>query len=61
VDRIDGLTAYPWWHATRAELLHRLDRSVDAAAAYASALALDMSEPQRAHLRRRADAVGPPT
>ncbi len=24
VDVIDGLTGYPWWHATRAELLHRL-------------------------------------
>ena len=24
VNAIDGLTGYPWWHATRAELLHRL-------------------------------------
>ena len=23
VDAIDGLAGYPWWHATRAELLQR--------------------------------------
>jgi RNA polymerase sigma factor (sigma-70 family) len=61
VDAIDGLAAYPWWHATRAELLHRLGRSADAALAYERALALEMSEPQREHLRRRAAAVSAPT
>jgi RNA polymerase sigma-70 factor (ECF subfamily) len=53
VDDIGDLTGYPWWHATRAELLHRLDRSAEARAAYEQALALGMNAPQAARLRRR--------
>jgi RNA polymerase sigma factor (sigma-70 family) len=53
IDEIGDLAAYPWWHATRAELLHRTGRTQAARAAYERALALGMSEPQLAHLRRR--------
>ena len=53
VDAIEGVTGYPWWHATRAELLRRLDRPAEAAEAYDRALALDLSAPQADHLRRR--------
>ncbi|MFR9778224.1 RNA polymerase sigma factor [Micromonospora sp. MS34] len=52
-EAVDGLAGYPWWHATRAELLRRLDRPAEAAAAYDRALALDLSGPQADHLRRR--------
>jgi RNA polymerase sigma-70 factor (ECF subfamily) len=53
VDAIDDLRGYPWWHATRAELLHRLGDGEAARAAYERALELTMSEPQAEHLRRR--------
>ena len=53
VDALDGLAGYPWWHATRAELLRRLDRVAQARAAYEQALALDLNGPQAGHLRRR--------
>ncbi|MFF5171947.1 RNA polymerase sigma factor [Micromonospora sp. NPDC000089] len=53
VDALPGLQAYPWWHATRAELLRRLDHPVEAAAAYDRALALGVNGPQADHLRRR--------
>jgi RNA polymerase sigma-70 factor (ECF subfamily) len=59
VEAIGDLAGYPWWHATRAELLRRLDRTAEARAAYERALALGMSEPQAEHLRRRlADLPG---
>ena len=38
VEAIDGLAGYPWWHATRAELLHRLGQPAAARAAYRRAL-----------------------
>jgi RNA polymerase sigma factor (sigma-70 family) len=53
VDAVGGLAAYPWWHGTRAELLHRLGRAEESRAAYDRALALGMNEPQLEHLRRR--------
>ncbi|MDQ7909562.1 sigma-70 family RNA polymerase sigma factor [Phytohabitans sp. ZYX-F-186] len=53
VDAIGGLDGYPWWHATRAELLHRGGRPDEARAAYERAIGLGLSEPQLAHLRRR--------
>jgi RNA polymerase sigma factor (sigma-70 family) len=53
VEAIEGLETYPWWHATRAELLRALDRTAESRAAYEKALALGMSEPQTDHLRRR--------
>jgi len=57
VDAIDTLDGYPYWHATRAELLHRLGRTAAARDAYGRALALGMSEPQLDHLRRRLAAL----
>jgi RNA polymerase sigma-70 factor (ECF subfamily) len=59
VDAIDGLDGYPWWHATRAELLHRLGRAADARVAYERALALGMGDPQAGHLRRRMSRLPP--
>ncbi|HEX5407514.1 MAG TPA: sigma-70 family RNA polymerase sigma factor [Pseudonocardiaceae bacterium] len=53
VDGIDGLDSYPWWHATRGELLHRTGGVSAARAAYQRALALGMSGPQAEHLRGR--------
>jgi RNA polymerase sigma-70 factor (ECF subfamily) len=53
VDQLDNLDGYPWWHATRAELLHRLGRTEPARDAYRRAITLGMSEPLTAHLRRR--------
>ncbi|MFD4195807.1 RNA polymerase sigma factor [Amycolatopsis thermoflava] len=58
VDAIPGLTSYLWWHATRAELLHRLGAAAEARTAYRQALALGMSEPQAAHLRLRLAELG---
>src|SRR5262249_3540707 len=40
VDGLSGLEEYHLWHSTRAELLHRLDRDDEAAAAYSRALEL---------------------
>ncbi|GAA4447166.1 RNA polymerase sigma factor [Phytohabitans houttuyneae] len=53
VDGIDGLGGYPWWHATRAELLRRDGRAGEAKGAYERAIALGLSAPQMEHLRRR--------
>jgi RNA polymerase sigma factor (sigma-70 family) len=53
VEAITDLDAYPWWHATRGELLHRAGRPEAARAAYERALTLGMSEPQVEHLRGR--------
>jgi RNA polymerase sigma factor (sigma-70 family) len=58
VDAIDGLAAYPWWHATRAELLRRLGETDAARDAYDRALALELSRPQAEHLRRRLAELG---
>jgi RNA polymerase sigma-70 factor (ECF subfamily) len=52
VDLID-LGQYHYLHATRAELLRRLDRADDARAAYEQALALVHSDPERRFLERR--------
>ncbi len=53
VDGIEGLDQYPWWHATRAELLHRTGEHDPARVAYLRALEVGMSGPQAEHLRRR--------
>ena len=50
-DAIDGLDDYYLLHATRADLLRRLDRSAEALAAYDRALALAPSEVERDFLR----------
>jgi RNA polymerase sigma-70 factor (ECF subfamily) len=52
VERLD-LDQYHYLHATRAELLRRLDRVEDARAAYDRALELVHSEPERRFLQRR--------
>ncbi|HMC06923.1 MAG TPA: sigma-70 family RNA polymerase sigma factor [Solirubrobacterales bacterium] len=58
VERLE-LDRYHYLHATRAELLRRLDRMEDARAAYDRALALVHSDPERRFLeRRRADLEG---
>jgi RNA polymerase sigma-70 factor (ECF subfamily) len=52
VDQL-ALDNYPYLHSTRAELLRRLDRPDDAAAAYRRALELTHTEPERRFLERR--------
>jgi RNA polymerase sigma-70 factor, ECF subfamily len=52
VDRLE-LGGYHYLHATRGELLRRLDRIDDARAAYGRALELVHSEPERRFLERR--------
>ncbi len=51
------LRDYHPYPMARADLLHRLGRLPEAAAAYEEALALAGTEPDRAHLRRRLAAV----
>jgi RNA polymerase sigma-70 factor (ECF subfamily) len=53
LDAIDGLETYHLFHAARADLRRRLDRRDEAAAAYADALELVTSEPERRFLERR--------
>jgi len=57
VERLE-LDRYHYLHATRAELLRRLDRVDDARAAYDRALALVHSEAERRFLERRRDELG---
>jgi len=52
VDALE-LTEYRYLHSTRAELLRRLERPEQAAAAYRRALALTPGEPERRFLERR--------
>jgi RNA polymerase sigma-70 factor (ECF subfamily) len=52
VDRI-GLSAYRQYHAVRADLLRRLGRDADAAAAYESAIALSENAVEREFLERQ--------
>ena len=52
VDRL-ALTTYHAWHATRADLLRRLGRSAEAAAAYDDAIASTDNSAERAYLTRR--------
>jgi RNA polymerase sigma-70 factor (ECF subfamily) len=59
VEEIEGLDRYHLWHSTRAELLRRLGRGADAAAAYDTAISLTQNEAERRLLeRRRAEALG---
>ena len=57
LDALPGLSGYPLWHATRAELLARLDRVAEARAAFDAALALPLNEAQRTHVAGRRAAV----
>ena len=56
VDALD-LDGYRYLHSTRAELLRRLERREEAAAAYRRALALDPSPAERRFLTGRLDAL----
>jgi RNA polymerase sigma-70 factor (ECF subfamily) len=56
VDTLTGLERYHLWHSTRAELLHRLGRNEEAAAAYSRALELAPTETERTFLQRRLTA-----
>jgi RNA polymerase sigma-70 factor (ECF subfamily) len=51
------LDGYPYFHAARGELLRRLGRWTEAAAAYQRTLALTTNEPERAFLTARLEAV----
>ena len=53
-----ALASYQPWHATRADLLRRLGRDDEAREAYDRAIELAGSEPQRAFLTGRRDALG---
>jgi RNA polymerase sigma-70 factor (ECF subfamily) len=54
LDQLTGrLTGYHWLPAARADLLRRLGRNAEAAAAYGEALALTSNEAERRFLRRR--------
>ena len=57
VDRLD-LDAYYLLHAVRAELLQRLGRRREAAAAYAAAIERTGNQPEREHLTRRQAEIG---
>jgi RNA polymerase sigma-70 factor, ECF subfamily len=57
VERLE-LDQYHYLHATRAELLRRLDRVEDARAAYARALELVHSDAERSFLERRLEELG---
>jgi predicted RNA polymerase sigma factor len=61
VDQISDLAGYPWWHATRAELLQRVGQTEPARSAYQEALALGMNDPHIEHLRRRLAEPPEPT
>ncbi|WP_326956546.1 RNA polymerase sigma factor [Amycolatopsis sp. NBC_01286] len=52
VDALPGLEDYPWWHASRAELLHRLG-SLAASEALDRAEEAGLPAGQAAHLRQR--------
>lgn len=52
VEAIAGLDAHPWWHASRAELLHRLGRGADAAAARDDAVRTGLTGPHLGNLDR---------
>jgi RNA polymerase sigma-70 factor, ECF subfamily len=61
VDRIGAvgeLDRYPLFHAARADLLRRLGRAPEAAAAYERASALTTNAVEREYLRRRLKALG---
>ena len=57
LDRIEGLDDYHLLHAARADLLRRLSRLDDAAAAYKQALGLATNPVERAFLERRLTEV----
>ena len=59
VDRLeDSLAGYHAYHATRADLLRRLDRSQESRAAYDRAIELAGNTAETAFLTRRRDELG---
>ncbi|HWJ97571.1 MAG TPA: sigma-70 family RNA polymerase sigma factor [Acidimicrobiales bacterium] len=58
VDAVAGLEAYPFWCASRAELLARLGRDEEARAAWAAARRLGLPEANDRWVERRMDALG---
>jgi RNA polymerase sigma-70 factor, ECF subfamily len=56
VDRLE-LDGYHYLHATRAEMLRRLDRAEEARAAYGRALELVHADPERRFLERRLEEL----
>ena len=56
IDRLD-LDSYQPFHATRADLLRRLGRTPEAAAAYRAAIALSSNDAERAYLTARLRAL----
>jgi RNA polymerase sigma-70 factor (ECF subfamily) len=59
VDRLEGsLAGYHAYHATRADLLRRLDRSQESRAAYDQAIELAGNTAETAYLTRRRDELG---
>lgn len=57
LDGLDGLDRFHLWHACRAELLARLDRTTEAAAAFNTALACNPPAADHRHLERRLAAL----
>ncbi len=57
VDQL-GLGDYHLYHSTRADLLRRLGRAGEAAAAYDAAIALAGNDAERAFLQRQRDGLG---
>ncbi len=57
VERVSGLDEYHLLHAARADLLRRLERHAEAAAAYRRALELATNPVERAYLERRLEEV----
>jgi RNA polymerase sigma-70 factor (ECF subfamily) len=55
-----GLADYPYLHAARADLLRRLDRRSEAAAAYRRAAELTTNLTEKAFLERRLAAMTEP-
>jgi RNA polymerase sigma-70 factor (ECF subfamily) len=53
VDELDGLSGYHLFHVARADLLRRLERPVESAAEYRTALELTANEAERGFLERR--------
>jgi len=52
-----SLASYPYLHAARADLLRRLGRRSEAAAAYRNAMALTANRPEQTYLERRLHEV----
>lgn len=57
MDAIHDLDGYYLFHAARADLLRRLNRSDEATAAYQRAIALTANEVEREYLRRRLQTI----